>query len=357
MDSVVMTGYGVKVHTVDGVLILEHGEPGAREELRLSRSQRRVRHLVLAGRTGYVTLAALRWCRGVGMTVTVIDDEGRPQLVSTDGAWMNGTVRRLQARSDGLEVCRYLMRRKLTEQLATLRTLPEKPKRRRLDVSPLAGATNAEQLEECVRQVDGAETLKELGHIESVAGRSYWWRLGRVPMGWRNAPSHWEVMGRRHHPPVDAIRRDGYMAITPAQSLINYGYGYLLAEAIQACYVAGLDPAVGYMHCAAVVADRGGQRPEFAFDLMEPVRPVIDRQVLALISSRVFTRPGDAAEGPSGGVHLSASLRRDLILSSSDAVRKTLSSVTDGVVRTLRRSIPTKRSIRVNPTQTLVKAE
>lgn len=331
-----MTGYAVKLRTVDGVLVLEHGEPGAREVVRLGRSQRKVRHLVLAGRTGYVTLGALRWCEAVGMTVTVLSDEGAPQLVTVGGEWLNGALRRRQAANDGLEVARGLIGRKLEEAVATLRTLAPEPHRERR--SGLRGAPATEKVEAYRARLDGVTQLSGVLHLESLAGRAYWRRLAGVMMRWKGpVPEHWHAVGRRHRPWPEADRRNAYVAITPAHALINYGYGYLLAEAVQACYGVGLDPAIGYLHRRASIDQRGGQRAEFAMDLMEPVRPMVDRQVLGLIASRTFTWRDDAIETPSGGIHLSHALRRELILSLVPSVRRSLASEAAAVVRTLRR--------------------
>ncbi len=59
---------------------------------------------------------------------------------------------------------------------------------------------------------------------------------------------------------------------------------WLLAR-IVACLNAGLHPGMGIIH-----ADRDG-RASFIYDLMEPVRPAVDRVVLG------FARPHTFAEG------------------------------------------------------------
>ena len=86
----------------------------------------------------------------------------------------------------------------------------------------------------------------------------------------------------RHSPLQDS--HGAKDAADPVNALLNFGYALLEAETKIACHAAGLDPALGVLH-----ADRDA-RLSFIFDLMEPVRPVVDRLVLELVASHTFRR-------------------------------------------------------------------
>lgn len=73
--------------------------------------------------------------------------------------------------------------------------------------------------------------------------------------------------GRSRRPPTD-----------PVNALLSYGYALLVAETERAVRRVGLDPAVGLFH----VPGRGA--PALALDLVEPVRPVVDRLVMTLVN-------------------------------------------------------------------------
>lgn len=73
-------------------------------------------------------------------------------------------------------------------------------------------------------------------------------------------------------------------ATSPVNALLNYLYAILEAEARIAIAQVGCDAGMGVIH-----SDRPS-RDSFAFDLMEPVRPEIDRYVLELLDSRTFLR-------------------------------------------------------------------
>jgi CRISPR-associated protein Cas1 len=79
----------------------------------------------------------------------------------------------------------------------------------------------------------------------------------------------WAFTHRRRRPPPD-----------PVNALLSFGYTLLTRDAVAACELAGLDPAVGFLH----ELHRG--RPSLALDLIEEFRPVIvDHLVIRLCTS------------------------------------------------------------------------
>ena len=143
--------------------------------------------------------------------------------------------------------------------------------------------------------------------IEAIAGRYYWttWSLVPVhfarPWGHR-VPEHWHTAGSRTSPIDKKMPR---RAATPVHAMLNYGYAILEAEAILACHAAGLDPALGLMHTDA------RYRGSLATDLMEPVRPIIDKVVFELLMGRELDR-GDVFETREGICRLGPDLARQL---------------------------------------------
>ena len=68
--------------------------------------------------------------------------------------------------------------------------------------------------------------------------------------------------------------------------MLNYGYGILAHQLKARVIAAGLDPTIGIIH-------GNSQNPiPLIYDLMEPMRPLIDRKVLQFALSNTFT-PGD----------------------------------------------------------------
>ena len=88
--------------------------------------------------------------------------------------------------------------------------------------------------------------------------------------------------GRNRRPPRD-----------PVNAVLSLGYTLLHADAVQCCHAAGLDPLLGFLH------EPEYGRESLAADLVEPLRPQVDRLVWRLFSERTlrpehFSRDGDA---------------------------------------------------------------
>jgi CRISPR-associated protein Cas1 len=79
--------------------------------------------------------------------------------------------------------------------------------------------------------------------------------------------------GRQRRPPPD-----------PVNATLSLGYTLLYSAAVQACWVAGLDPMVGFLHQPT------HGRASMASDLMEPWRPTVDAWVWDQFRQR-YLRP------------------------------------------------------------------
>lgn len=88
--------------------------------------------------------------------------------------------------------------------------------------------------------------------------------------------------GRNRRPPRD-----------PANAALSLGYTLLHFEAVNACYGNGLDPYVGFFH------EPAHNRESLAADLIEPLRPAVDRWVWRLFADREL-RADDFTEEDGG---------------------------------------------------------
>jgi CRISPR-associated protein Cas1 len=68
----------------------------------------------------------------------------------------------------------------------------------------------------------------------------------------------------------------------PVNVLLSLGYTLLISAAVRACHVAGLDPMIGFLHSI----EHG--RPALACDLIEPLRPRVDRLAWELFRQRTL---------------------------------------------------------------------
>ncbi|SFE83783.1 CRISP-associated protein Cas1 [Nitrosomonas sp. Nm166] len=65
---------------------------------------------------------------------------------------------------------------------------------------------------------------------------------------------------------------------------MNYAYAILAGQVERALQIAGLDVAVGNLH-----ADQDG-RASLVFDLVEPLRPVVDRTIFTWVANQRWRR-------------------------------------------------------------------
>ncbi|PIV87990.1 MAG: CRISPR-associated endonuclease Cas1 [Hydrogenophilales bacterium CG17_big_fil_post_rev_8_21_14_2_50_63_12] len=118
--------------------------------------------------------------------------------------------------------------------------------------------------------------LARLRGLEGAAARAYFQGLAAL------FPPALEFSGRNRRPPRD-----------PVNACLSLGYTLLHFDAVRACHMAGLDPLLGFYHRPSF------GRESLASDLIEPLRPHLDRQVWRLFRDRTlredhFTRDGQA---------------------------------------------------------------
>jgi CRISPR-associated endonuclease Cas1 len=98
-------------------------------------------------------------------------------------------------------------------------------------------------------------------------------------------PDDWCQIGRRSFK-LGSTSHPNRFATHPINAMLNYAYGVLESQVRMQVVAAGLDPTIGILHGNA----RG--QDGLVFDLMEPMRPVVDRKILKFVQSRTF-HPAD----------------------------------------------------------------
>jgi CRISPR-associated endonuclease Cas1 len=283
----VADGFGVRVAVDRGRLVVADGLGTHRRERRYSRATHGLARLVVLSSAGTVGLDALRWCAGAGVGVVVLDPFGGEMHLTSGGVGNDDPrLRRAQAlamaTTAGFEATRYLIASKLAGQASVAR-------------GRLTNRAAAETIARLRDELEVADTLEEIRHVEAVAANVYWhaWGEIEVPFVRKDVPrvaDHWRVFeGRRSAVNVGTSRS----ATDPANALLNYGYRLLEAEGRLACLAVGLDPGLGILH-----ADLKG-RDSMVLDVMEAVRPVVDGYVLDLFRARPLMKT-DFAEDRRG---------------------------------------------------------
>jgi hypothetical protein len=123
----------------------------------------------------------------------------------------------------------------------------------------------------------------------------------------RRVPEHWLSFGSRTSPLSGFSPR---VAINPLNAILNYLYSILESESRLAIAVMGLDPGMGFLHLD------NDRRDSLACDLMEAVRPDVDRYLLDWIARAPFSRDW-FFEKPNGNCRLMGQFAATLSETSS----------------------------------------
>lgn len=127
-----------------------------------------------------------------------------------------------------------------------------------------------------------ADTLENLRLIEARTAIIYWSTWNNCMIKWKekDVPIEWRGFSQR----ASGISGKGYKATHPINAILNYAYAILAGQIERALQIAGLDVAVGSLH-----ADQDG-RASLVYDLMEPLRPVVDQAIFSWVTMQRWRR-------------------------------------------------------------------
>jgi CRISPR-associated endonuclease Cas1 len=275
----VADGYGITITVRRGHLHICDGIGRHRRERKLPRIERTVRRILVLGDTGSLSWKAASWCAEVGIVLAQVDETGRLVTITAAPDSDDARLRRAQAfateggphASVGLEMVKYVLARKLAGQA----TVAEK-----LLNNPATAAT----IRECAEEIADCDSAQTATRWEGQAAAVYWnaWTgnviVPFIPREVSRVPAHWTTFVTRKSP-IDTASGNARHAADPINAMLNYGYRLAEIECRLACLAVGLDPGMGFLH-----ADKQA-RDSLALDLLEVVRPDVDRFVLGLLST------------------------------------------------------------------------
>jgi CRISPR-associated endonuclease Cas1 len=121
--------------------------------------------------------------------------------------------------------------------------------------------------------------------FEGMAASIYYRAWHDLPLKWaglwkRPVPASWSKVGARSM----AWQRESNHARHPINAMLNYGYAMLISQVRTELVAAGFDPSIGFAH------RRSWNPIPLVYDLMKPLRPVVDRKVLEFALLHTFRR-------------------------------------------------------------------
>lgn len=220
-------------------------------------------HRVFIRANTELTSGTLAGLADLGIAITVLGGRRGERLATLVGASAADArtrisqIQRLEDEEFNRAWCRNLLTAKLRAQKRLLEHAQgERPDQRK----PLHDAILT--LEECKQRLAEDLDVQALRGLEGAAAAAHFRGLASL-----FAPSL-QFTVRRRRPPTD-----------PVNACLSLGYTLLYAQAVEACHLQGLDPAIGYLHRPA------HGRASMACDLMEPSRARVDAFVWNLFRS------------------------------------------------------------------------
>jgi CRISPR-associated endonuclease Cas1 len=310
-EPLILAGHGMSLRVNHGALVVRNGfthHPQRTEERRFFRGDRTLpsRIIVLDG-SGTLSFDALSWLSE--QKVPLIRINWRGEVLAALGTG-NATDPRLvaaqldtQASRRGLQFAISLIRTKLRNSVETLL----------LALLPSPGR------EQAIRQLQAGMTeltkrppksVSGLLGLEGRAALAYFNAWQSLPLLWKGLirhpiPRDWHNFGQRY---TYARNKGGTRnASHPVNAILNYAYAVLESQVRIQVVAAGFDPTIGFLH-----SGRRG-RSDFVLDLMEPMRPVVDRGVLEFVQTNTF-HPADFTIRSDGVCRLNPELARSVAL-------------------------------------------
>ncbi len=298
----VVLGEGVRVGVRNGQLHVSDRRGWYRRERSWARAGSELRRIVVGAGSGIVTVDAITWCQSQGVALIVLDIEGNVELGPGPYAHDETPLRRIQVTASeelAVSIAAGLIRSKVLKQAA-------------VSEKNLARADVASALRDAAAALEDASNIEDVRRIEARATTSYFGAWVEHPAvvprfkaaDAKHVPAHWCHYDRRRS--LSAKGNPDRKAERPTNTVLNYLYRIAAIEARLACVAAGLAPGLGVLQRDASVRD------SLVLDVLEPVRPEVDRFVLELLAETTFTRR-DFIEQSDGTVRLGDALTRRLV--------------------------------------------
>lgn len=196
------------------------------------------------------------------------------------------------------KLARQLISQKLQNCLRTLR-----------EVAPKSAARD-KAIEYTERQIGRLQQGRSLSvdrllGVEGGSAALYFQAFHGMPIKWqgtgrRPIPCDWHRLGAR----VSPFTNSGWRARHPVNAMLNYAYAVLYGQVRTKIIADGLDPNIGLLHSHATK-----KRDNLTLDLMEPMRPLVDRMIFELTRDEAFSS-GDFTIVVEGVCRLSPQLGR-----------------------------------------------
>ncbi len=306
-QPLILCGHGVRLRIDHGTLLIRNGfthYPQKQEEFRFFSGDPNLpdRIIILDG-SGGMSFDALRWMSEQQITFVQLDWRGQISFVGGNSGISSSrkllnAQRAFQDSTKITEIAQWLIREKVAASIKTITGVIPKSAYREITLNKLGKSFS--ELGKSRKSI----SIQGLSGIEGAAAAIYFRAWQGLSLNWSNPkrkpiPSAWAKIGPRKMNWRDNSRN----ARHPINAMLNYGYGMLASQVRTHVAATGLDPSIGIMH-----GNKGNHIP-LVYDLMEPLRPVVDCAILEFALAHAFS-PDDFAINRWGGCRLNPQMAK-----------------------------------------------
>ncbi|MCR9077840.1 MAG: CRISPR-associated endonuclease Cas1 [Hyphomonadaceae bacterium] len=293
--GLVLTGNGLSINVDKGRLIIKDGfthYPQKASQFEYFKGSLDIppRIVVVDGK-GSITLDALDWLAEQKVPLIRVRYNGEFNSLLTSGGQAADPKKlawQIRARDDDHERTKFfkpLIQQKFENSIVTLEDFFEPSTFRESAITKISDYVERIKTEPI--------TLKSLLGMEAQAASVYFQTWRTLKIKWKVTkrhpiPDEWRTFYSRGSLNSQSKGGGNIFATHPVNAMLNYVYTVLLGQTQIQVITDGYDPMLGVVHKRSRSL-YGPPRPGFAIDMMEPMRPVVDRVTLKLVSEETFS--------------------------------------------------------------------
>lgn len=327
----VISGNGSSLRVDKGTLVIRDGfthYPQEQTTYRFFRGDLDVpTRIILIDGSGTLSFAVLDWLREQGVCLVRLNWNGKATMAvggegsPTDFDKLKWQIEARTSADEQLAFGRGLLCDKLIATRDVLLQHFDDNTRRDSALSKIDQALNAlnESWDLTVSDLLGIEGTAAAGYFACWRGQQMNWKGETkypVPPAWRTFDQRSSILTGK--------KPENYKAAHPINAMLNYAYAILEADTRIKVVANGYDPRLGILHVG-----KRGKNSSFVFDLMEPLRPVVDQAVLRFARDQKFSA-SDFVLRRDGVCRLSPQLAKALVIQVCQELNQT--TLSDGAL-------------------------
>lgn len=308
----VLSGHGMSLRVQHGALVVRGGfthYPQRQEEWRFFPGDPKLpSRIVVVDGSGNISFDVLDWLSAQNLSLVRINWRGQVQSVLGQPTYSADLTKvelqREAKRSRAAQIASSLIRAKIANSITTLtHSIPPSDQRQSELASIYDAARELKQFKSPkIRNLLGIEGRVAFHYFRAWRSLPIHWKgLGRKPI-----PSDWHHIGARQSAIGNKIGSRNRRASHPVNAMLNYAYTILESQIRIQVNSEGYDPTIGFMHASKP------DRDAFVLDLMEPMRPIVDRKVLEFVQTNTF-HPADFTIRSDGVCRLNPEMARSVV--------------------------------------------